>query len=217
MGEERWPFLISQKISGEFFQKLLGKLSTYSVYVIENKELTVKITRKQLRQIIKEELNRVVLNEKYDIDELPSFQYTVKAGDTPGELALMATGDASNTDAVNNGNPIKAGDVIELRFIREREGTIRKNPATGRTLEIPAFQDAFGQLDGMTYDEFKAAEEAIKARLEASCKDAPNFPLVPDRLDSEEAKAPYFRCDEAHRSYEREMRDLHRRYYRWDN
>ncbi len=144
----------------------------------------MKITRRQLRQIIKEELNRVVLNEEYDIEELPSFQYTVKAGDTPGELALMATGDASNTDAVNYGNPIKAGDVIDLRYLISRGGTTRKNPATGRTLELPAVDKYFGRSHmydvagpdspstdpGLTYEEYSDRLDQIEKRLEDASK-----------------------------------------------
>lgn len=159
----------------------------------------MRITHRKLRQIIKEELNRVVLNEQLeydsDIDRLPSFQYTVKAGDTPGELALMATGAASNTYAVNNGNPIKAGDVIDLRYIRERGGTTRTNPATGRTLELPAVDKYWGTHHydvarpdspstepDLTYEEYSARLDRIEKRLEDARRNRSSDPGDTEKL-----------------------------------
>lgn len=81
----------------------------------------------------------------------PTFKYTVRDGDTPSELALMALGDASRSGEVNEGRPLEIGDVIYLPFLPDRAGTTRTNPATGRTLEIPA-TGSDTDLDSQIYD-----------------------------------------------------------------
>lgn len=117
------------KLSTYLDERGLRKEADYLDVVIK------KIANPPTPATTEQELAAVI--QKYQERGWGVMEYWVRAGDTAWELALMALGDATRSGEINEGKPLKVGDIILLPFLEDRMGTTRTNPATGRTLEIP--------------------------------------------------------------------------------